>query len=139
MCFVDPLHCLDKWDALRGLPWMLAHPVMTLRIFAKMQRQALKDKMLKFHVQAFLKLGQGGDEVVIVAGIVLERAGLDLVKPAYRGIGIGREAKRGGRDVFGHLGFDLGSGFLDGQATDRDAVDLDAPVDRAGVGPGIHP
>ncbi len=57
VCFVDPLHCLDKWDALRGLPWMLAHPVMTLRIFAKMQRQALKGKMLKFHVQAFLKLG----------------------------------------------------------------------------------
>ena len=57
VCFVDPLHCLNKWDALRGFPWMLAHPVMTLRIFAKMQRQALKDKMLKFHVQAFLKLG----------------------------------------------------------------------------------
>ena len=57
VCFVDPCHCLNKWDALCGLPWMLIHPVMTLRIFAKMQRQALKDKKLKFHVQTFLKLG----------------------------------------------------------------------------------
>lgn len=57
VCFVDPWHCLNKWDALRGLPWMLLHPVMTFRIFAKMQRQALKDKKLKFHVQVFLKLG----------------------------------------------------------------------------------
>ena len=57
VCFVDPIHCLTKWDALRGLPWMVMHPVMTVRLFAKMQCQALKDKKLKFHLQMFLKLG----------------------------------------------------------------------------------
>jgi len=36
---------------------MLMHPLMTFRIYAKMRRQALKDKKLKFHVQTFLKLG----------------------------------------------------------------------------------
>lgn len=57
VCFVDPMHCLRRRDAVRDLPWLLLHPVLAVRVFARMQRQAFKGESLVFRLRKFLMTG----------------------------------------------------------------------------------
>lgn len=57
VCFVDPMHCLRRRDAVRDLPWLFLHPVLAVRIFARMQRQAFRGESIVFRARKFMMMG----------------------------------------------------------------------------------
>ena len=57
VCFVDPMHCLRRSDAVRSLPWLLAHPLLAVRVFLRMQRQAFRGESVLFRARKFLMMG----------------------------------------------------------------------------------
>lgn len=57
VCFVDPMHCLRRRDAVRDLPWLFLHPILAIRIFARMQCQAFRGESLLFRARKFLMMG----------------------------------------------------------------------------------
>lgn len=57
VCFVDPLRVFDGLEVWKGLPRIVRHPLMTMRLYRKLAKQALKGERLAVRIWSFFALG----------------------------------------------------------------------------------